>query len=138
MATLQTHRKTHLASISFFVSCRPPDVKRASLEQIQRLLRQKPQSLSTPELQVKVEEGENHAIIERMQRQARFDGATEVITIDGLRVEYPDGFGLVRASNTTPVLVCRFEADDEAALARICGALREAVLAAKPGATLPF
>ena len=97
-----------------------------------------PQSLSTPELQVKVDEGENHAIIERMQREARFEGATEVITIDGLRVEYPDGFGLVRASNTTPVLVCRFEAEDDAALERIRGALRQAVLAVKPGVTLPF
>ena len=83
-------------------------------------------------------EGENHALIERMQHEAKFPGAAEVITIDGLRVEYPDGFGLVRASNTTPVLVCRFEADTDAAPVRIQQALREAVLAAKPGATLPF
>jgi phosphomannomutase/phosphoglucomutase len=97
-----------------------------------------PQSRSTPELQVQVEEGENHALIERMQRDATFPGATEVITIDGLRVEYPDGFGLVRASNTTPVLVCRFEAETDAALAHIQQALRQAIVAAKPEAKLPF
>jgi phosphomannomutase/phosphoglucomutase len=97
-----------------------------------------PQSRSTPELQVPVDEGENHALVARMQQQASFPGSTEVITIDGLRVEYPDGFGLVRASNTTPVLVCRFEADTDEALARIQSSLRDAVLAVKPGATLPF
>ena len=97
-----------------------------------------PQSRSTPELQVPVAEGENHALVTRMQEQASFPGSTEVITIDGLRVEYPDGFGLVRASNTTPVLVCRFESDTDEGLARIQSALRDAVLAAKPDAKLPF
>ena len=65
-------------------------------------------------------------------------GATEVIRIDGLRVEYPDGFGLARASNTTPVIVLRFEADDEAALARIQGDFRRVLAAVKPGVKLPF
>ncbi len=59
-------------------------------------------------------------------------------TIDGLRVEYPDGFGLVRASNTTPVLVLRFEADSRAALARIRDDFRRVLLAAKPDVRLPF
>jgi phosphomannomutase/phosphoglucomutase len=61
-----------------------------------------------------------------------------VIGIDGLRVEYDDGFGLARASNTTPVVVLRFEADDAAALARIQADFRAALLAAQPGITLPF
>jgi phosphomannomutase / phosphoglucomutase len=61
-----------------------------------------------------------------------------VITIDGLRVEYPNGFGLARPSNTTPVLVLRFEADDEAAMKRIQDDFRRAILAVKKDAALPF
>ncbi len=67
-----------------------------------------------------------------------FPGASEVIRIDGLRVEYADGFGLARASNTTPVIVLRFEADNAAALARIQDEFRRVLGRAKPGATLPF
>ncbi len=96
-----------------------------------------PDSIATPELQVKVAEGENHRLVAELQRTARFEGATEVITIDGLRAEYPDGFGLLRASNTTPVLVLRFEADSEAALARIQADFRRVLLAAKPDARWP-
>ena len=71
-------------------------------------------------------------------RRTIFDGAREVITIDGLRVEYPDGFGLARPSNTTPVVVLRFEADDEAAMKRIQEDFRRAILADKQDAALPF
>jgi phosphomannomutase/phosphoglucomutase len=60
------------------------------------------------------------------------------ITIDGLRVEYPDGFGLARPSNTTPVVVLRFEADNAAALARIQGDFRRAITAVWPGVDVPF
>jgi len=97
-----------------------------------------PQSASTPELQLQLAEGENFSIIAAMQANAHFPGADEVITIDGLRVEYPDGFGLARSSNTTPVIVMRFEAETPAALARIQGALKQAILAVKPDAQLPF
>ena len=78
-----------------------------------------PTSFSTPELNVPCAEGEHHAVIERLRRTARFPGALDVITIDGLRAEYDDGFGLIRASNTTPVLVLRFEGQTQAALERI-------------------
>ena len=97
-----------------------------------------PQSASTPELQLQLNEGENFAIIAQMQANAHFPGADEVITIDGLRVEYPDGFGLARSSNTTPVIVMRFEAETPAALARIQDAIKQAVLAVKPDAQLPY
>ena len=97
-----------------------------------------PDSPATPELQLKTAEGENFTLVEALKRTARFDGATEVITIDGVRVEYPDGFGLARPSNTTPVVVIRFEADTPEALARIQGEFRRAILAVKPGAELPF
>jgi phosphomannomutase/phosphoglucomutase len=97
-----------------------------------------PDAVSTPELHLKTAEGENFALVERLKREARFDAARELITIDGLRVEYADGFGLARPSNTTPVLVLRFEADDAAALARIQDDFRRALLAIKADARLPF
>jgi phosphomannomutase/phosphoglucomutase len=94
--------------------------------------------VSTPELHLPLAEGEPHRLIGTLQETASFPGATEVIKLDGLRVEYPDGFGLARASNTTPVIVLRFEADDEAGLARIKGEFRRVLLSAKPDAKLPF
>ncbi|MGH8717610.1 MAG: phosphomannomutase/phosphoglucomutase [Burkholderiales bacterium] len=97
-----------------------------------------PDSVSTPELQIKLKEGENYALIEQLQKTARFPDAKEVITIDGLRVEYADGFGLARSSNTTPVIVLRFEADSEKALRRIQEDFRRVISAAKPDASLPF
>ena len=79
-----------------------------------------PQSTSTPELNLDLPEGmSGHQVIAELAQHAQFDDATEIITIDGLRVEFADGFGLMRASNTTPVLVLRFEADNAAALERI-------------------
>ena len=97
-----------------------------------------PQSFSTPELQLQLEEGQNFALIEKLTREATFPGSDQVITIDGLRVEYPDGFGLARSSNTTPVVVMRFEGESEAALARIQAEFKRVILAAKPDAKLPF
>ncbi|MCF7529470.1 phosphomannomutase/phosphoglucomutase [Neisseria lisongii] len=79
-----------------------------------------PQSIATPELNIRLPEGSNgHQVIAELAANAEFSGATEIITIDGLRVEFSDGFGLMRASNTTPILVLRFEADNQAAIERI-------------------
>ncbi len=104
-----------------------------------KLLESLPDSISTPEIHVDLErEGENHKVIAGLQESAKFEGATDVNTIDGLRVEYPDGFGLMRASNTTPVIVLRFEADNEAALARIQRDFKKVLLSAKPDARVPF
>jgi phosphomannomutase/phosphoglucomutase len=98
-----------------------------------------PDSISTPELNLDLErEGENHRLIAELQKTAKFDGATEVLTIDGLRVEYPDGFGLMRASNTTPVVVLRFEADSDEALARIQRDFKRVLSAARPDIALPY
>jgi|SRR5688572_5725166 len=97
-----------------------------------------PDALSTPELNLACKEGEQHALIAELQRTATFPDADEVIRLDGLRVEYPDGFGLARASNTTPVVVLRFEADDDAALRRIQGDFRRVLREVRPGTTLPF
>ncbi len=97
-----------------------------------------PDAVSTPELQIKLKEGENYALIEKLQQSARFPEAREVIRIDGLRVEYADGFGLARSSNTTPVVVLRFEADDQAALERIQKDFRRVITEVEPDAVLPF
>jgi len=103
-----------------------------------KLLNSLPNSNSTPELQLKLEEGENFELIARLQQNAKFTGADDVVKIDGLRVEYPDGFGLARSSNTTPVVVMRFEADSDAALKRIQEDFRRVIMAEKPDAKLPF
>lgn len=97
-----------------------------------------PQGVSTPELKLEMAEGEPHALIKRLQTEGVFDGATDVLKIDGLRADYPDGFGLARASNTTPVVVLRFEGDTPEALARIQDAFRKQLLTLAPNVSLPF
>jgi phosphomannomutase/phosphoglucomutase len=97
-----------------------------------------PSAPSTPELQWKLAEGEPHALIARLQAAKPFPNAARTITIDGVRAEYADGFGLARASNTTPVVVLRFEADTKAALGRIQEEFRAALQPMKPDAPLPF
>jgi phosphomannomutase len=98
-----------------------------------------PTSFSTPELNVPCAEGEHHAVVTALQQRLTngklsFNGA-EINTIDGVRVDWSDGFGLIRASNTTPVLVLRFEGHTEAALHRIEKTMMDALRAVKPDAT---
>ena len=93
-----------------------------------------PTSFSTPELNVPCAEGEPRQVIARLLAEATFPGAREIVTIDGLRAEYDDGFGLVRASNTTPVLVMRFEGHTPEALHRIEADFMAALRAVKPDA----
>ena len=97
-----------------------------------------PQGVSTPELKLEMREGEPHALVKRLQNEGVFEGAVEIVKIDGLRADYPDGFGLARASNTTPVVVLRFEGDTTEALARIQEAFRTQLLALAPHVKLPF
>jgi len=97
-----------------------------------------PNSVNTPELHIQLKEGESHTLIEQLRKDAKFTAAQDIITIDGLRVEYADGFGLMRASNTTPVIVLRFEADNEIALTRIQEDFRRVLLAADSSLHLPF
>ena len=97
-----------------------------------------PNSPSTPELNIKMAEGEPFTLIDRLKADGKFNGADEIITIDGVRVEYADGFGLARPSNTTPVVVLRFEADNATALERIQADFRQALQSVWPGIILPF
>jgi len=103
-----------------------------------RVLRELPDAPSTPELNWKLAEGEPHALVAKLQVTRPFPGARSVLAIDGVRVEYADGFGLARASNTTPVIVLRFEADTDSALERIKREFRAALQPLKPDAPLPF
>ncbi|WP_241048358.1 phosphomannomutase/phosphoglucomutase [Achromobacter xylosoxidans] len=97
-----------------------------------------PQDVSTPELKLEMEEGQPFTLVRALQEQGQFPGATRVVTIDGVRAEYPDGFGLARPSNTTPVVVLRFEAQTAEALARIQGDFRREFAKLAPHASLPF
>ena len=94
-----------------------------------------PTSFSTPELNVPCEEGEPKRVVEVLQREAKFPGA-EITTIDGVRADYSDGFGLIRGSNTTPVLVLRFEGHTQAALERIEADFMAALKRVKPDARI--
>ena len=97
-----------------------------------------PNAVSTPELNIKMNEGEPFTLVDKLKAEAKFDGAESILTIDGVRVEYADGFGLARPSNTTPVVVLRFEADSEEAIARIKADFRKAIEGVWPGIQLPY
>jgi phosphomannomutase/phosphoglucomutase len=96
-----------------------------------------PKGVSTPELKISMHEGEHYRFMEAFARKATFEGA-RLTTIDGVRADWPDGWGLVRASNTTPVLVLRFDADSAQALRRIQDVFRAQLLALDPSLPLPF
>ena len=120
-----------------YAACRLLEILAADERDPQEVLSSLPNSISTPELKLQMEEGENHAFIAELQENGRFADA-RVITIDGVRADFADGWGLVRASNTTPILVLRFEADTEGALQRIQEAFRQQMLAINPDLRMPF
>lgn len=96
-----------------------------------------PSSISTPELKIDVDERAKFDLIEQLAATARF-GDGKLTTLDGIRVDFPDGWGLVRASNTTPALTLRFEADDDAALDRIKNLFKDQLRAIDPGLDFGF
>ena len=96
-----------------------------------------PKGVSTPELKIPMREGEHYRFVENFKQRATFEGA-RVTMIDGLRADWPDGWGLVRASNTTPVLVLRFDADSAQALKRVQEAFRAELLKLDSSLPLPF
>ena len=96
-----------------------------------------PNGVSTPEINVDAPNGNPHAFVDNFRAVAQFEGA-RASTIDGLRVDWNDGWGLVRASNTTPILVMRFDADTNAGMARIQQAFREQLHLVQPDLKLPF
>jgi phosphomannomutase/phosphoglucomutase len=96
-----------------------------------------PDSVNTPELQIDFEEGQHYKFMEKFIDEASFENAN-IVTIDGIRVNFADGWGLVRPSNTTPCLVLRFEANDENTLKKIQNIFREQILAVDNSLSLPF
>jgi phosphomannomutase/phosphoglucomutase len=122
---------------ALYTAARLLEIVSAEFRSTAEIFAELPESVSTPELNVSMQEGENFKFIEQLVKQANFE-VGKVITIDGLRVEFADGWGLVRASNTTPSLVMRFEADDEQALERIKKMFAELMKEVKPDIELPF
>lgn len=102
-----------------------------------QILAELPKAVSTPELKVEMKEGEPHPFVQSFVDSVELEGA-KINTVDGFRADFEDGFGLVRASNTTPVLVCRFEGNDARALHRIQDQFRKAMLKINPALKLPF
>ncbi len=96
-----------------------------------------PEKVSTPELHVKVREDNKFEIIKNLQSQGQFPGGT-LVNVDGVRVDFPNSWGLLRASNTTPVLVARFEGDTEADLDDVKLQFRQQLLAVEPTLDIPF
>ncbi len=94
-----------------------------------------PTSFSTPELNVPCKEGEPHVVVAALVKAVNFESPAEINTIDGVRVDWPDGFGLIRASNTTPVLVLRFEGHTQTALHRIEADMLALLRSIKPDAS---
>ncbi len=120
-----------------YSACRLLEILAADERDPHEILNSLPNSISTPELKLQMEEGENHAFVTQMQEKARFADA-RITTIDGIRADFADGWGLVRASNTTPILVLRFEADTNEALQRIQDAFRLQMRAINPELRMPF
>ncbi len=110
----------------------------SGVSDVDQTLHELPDAVTTPELQIRLNEGENFSIIAQLQQSGQFPGAQDIITLDGVRVEYADGFGLARSSNTTPVIVLRFEADNAEALARIQRDFKQQILKIKPDAQFPY
>jgi phosphomannomutase/phosphoglucomutase len=107
-------------------------------DDIDGLFRQIPNSINTPELKIFVEENNKFRLMEKLIAKANFTTAQDITTIDGLRVNFADGWGLVRPSNTTPYLVLRFEAESEKVLATIQALFRSFLLSVDPALELPF
>ncbi len=120
-----------------YAAARLLEILAADERDAEEVLNSLPNSVSTPELKVQMDEGENHTFVTRMQQEAVFADAT-ITTIDGVRADYADGWGLVRASNTTPVLVLRFDADSEIALQRIQDEFKQQMLVINDQLELPF
>jgi len=104
---------------------------------VEQLFAELPDSLNTPELKVMISDEKKFEFMQQFVQHAKFDAA-ELITVDGLRVEFSDGWGLLRASNTTPAVVLRFEADNEEALTRIQQQFKQQMLAVDKSLEIPF
>lgn len=122
---------------ALYTAARLLEILSNDVRPLEKIFSSLPDTINTPELQIKLSEGENHLLINKLVDQADFPNA-DITTIDGLRVDFEDSWGLVRASNTTPVLVLRFEAMSPQALDNIQNLFRDLINRVQPGLTLPF
>lgn len=120
-----------------YAGCRLLEIIAADGRDPEEIFAELPQGVSTPELKIPMVEGEHYRFIEKFRDRARFEGA-RITTIDGVRADWADGWGLVRCSNTTPCLVLRFDAASGDALARIQGVFRGQLQALDPKLAIPF
>lgn len=120
-----------------YAGCRLLEILAAEGRDADEVFNELPQGVSTHELKIQMEEGEHYRFMEKFRERSKFEGA-RLTTIDGVRADWSDGWGLVRCSNTTPCLVLRFDADDGDALARIQGVFRAQLLALEPKMAMPF
>ena len=119
-----------------FVAARILEILSIDLRKSRQIFAELPDALNTPEILIATADA--HGIMAKLDpNSAHFNGGN-VITIDGIRVEYPDGWGLVRASNTSDNLTMRFEADNEDALQRIANSFKSAIMEVEPGLNFPF
>jgi len=121
---------------AIYAACRLLEILDAAGQPLSRLLADLPGTVNTPELRHPCPEAYKAPLVQAVLDHYRRDH--EVIDLDGVRVRFPGGWGLVRASNTTPALVLRFEGDDDAALRRIQARFSGALRAIDPGLQLPF
>lgn len=122
---------------ALYVAARLLEIFAADARPLDQIIAELPQSVSTPELQLMLEEGEPAVLMRQIEKQASFSDA-RIVNLDGLRVEFTEGWGLVRASNTTPSLTFRFEAESEVALNEVQQQFRDLLNKATPGVALPF
>ena len=120
-----------------YAAARLLEIMSAEGRSLDVMLAELPRSVSTAELIIPVAEKRKFELMSRISEKMEPQGA-RLTRIDGVRAEFPDGWGLVRASNTSPALACRFEAENETALVRIQRIFREEILRLGPGLKLPF
>ncbi len=120
-----------------YAACRFLEILAASGLDVDELMDEFPDAVSTPEIKIDMTEGEHYRYIEKFVKNAKFEGA-RMTTIDGLRADFDDGWGLVRCSNTTPCLVLRFEGQSEEALKRVQQVFKVQMLAIDPQIAVPF
>lgn len=120
-----------------YAAARLLEIISAKNETLAQIFQKLPNSVSTPEINIAIEESKKFEFIEALKTDHQLE-YLELITVDGLRIEFKDGWGLVRASNTTPCLVLRFEANDASALKRIQNDFKTAILRLAPELQVPF
>jgi phosphomannomutase/phosphoglucomutase len=123
---------------AIYAAARMLEILAADKMDLDSIFEKFPNSVNTPELKIYVSESEKFSLMNKLISSANFKTALQVMTIDGLRVNFADGWGLVRPSNTTPCLVLRFEAESAGVLTKIQNLFRDFLLAAEPGLVLPF